>query len=64
MRPYFDTKAKPWLVLVGFALIGLALAALSEALRKGWERAIEAERAKDLLYRELRHRTRRMTGTY
>lgn len=39
-------------------LIGLALAALSEALRKGWERAIEAERAKDLLYRELRHRTK------
>jgi two-component sensor histidine kinase len=31
---------------------------LSEALRKGWERAIEAERAKDLLYRELRHRTK------
>ena len=39
-------------------LIGLVLAALSEALRKGWERAIEAERAKDLLYRELRHRTK------
>jgi two-component sensor histidine kinase len=28
------------------------------SLRKGWERAIEAERAKDLLYRELRHRTK------
>jgi len=39
-------------------LISLALVALSEALRKGWERAIEAERAKDLLYRELRHRTK------
>ena len=27
-------------------------------MRKGWERAIDAERAKDLLYRELRHRTK------
>ena len=32
MRPYFDTKAKPWLVWVGFALIGLALAVLPFAL--------------------------------
>jgi two-component sensor histidine kinase len=47
-----------WLPVILFLLIGLALAALSEALRKGWERAIEAERAKDLLYRELRHRTK------
>ena len=47
-----------WLPVILFLLIGLALAALSEALRKGWERALEAERAKDLLYRELRHRTK------
>jgi K+-sensing histidine kinase KdpD len=47
-----------WLPVILFLLIGLALAALSEALRKGWERAIEAEGAKDLLYRELRHRTK------
>jgi two-component sensor histidine kinase len=47
-----------WLPVTLFLLIGLALAALSETLRKGWERALEAERAKDLLYRELRHRTK------
>jgi branched-chain amino acid transport system permease protein len=32
MRPYFDTKAKPWLAWVGFALIGFALAVLPFAL--------------------------------
>src|SRR6187200_2942406 len=32
MRPYFDTKAKPWLIWVGFALIGIALAVLPFAL--------------------------------
>jgi len=32
MRPYFDTKARPWLVWVGFALIGVALALLPFAL--------------------------------
>jgi len=47
-----------WVPITLFLLIGFVLAALSEALRKGWERAIEAERAKDLLYRELRHRTK------
>ena len=31
-----------WSPVTLFLLIGLALAALSEALRKGWERAIEA----------------------
>ena len=41
-----------------FLLIGVALAAVSEALRKGWERAVKAERIKDLLYRELEHRTK------
>jgi two-component sensor histidine kinase len=47
-----------WLPIGLFLVIGLGLAALSEILRKGWERAIDAERAKDLLYRELRHRTK------
>ena len=32
MRPYFDTRAHPWLIYVGFALIGLALAVLPFAL--------------------------------
>ncbi len=50
--------ASYWIPLTLFLLIGLVLAALSEGLRKGWERAIEAERAKGLLYRELRHRTK------
>ena len=47
-----------WLPLTMFLLIGVLLAAISEALRKGWERAVEAERIKDLLYRELGHRTK------
>ncbi len=47
-----------WLPIILFFIIGLGLAALAEILRKGWERAIDAERAKDLLYRELRHRTK------
>src|SRR5687768_4241446 len=32
MRPYFDTRARPWLIYVGFALVGLALAILPFAL--------------------------------
>jgi branched-chain amino acid transport system permease protein len=32
MRPFFDTKNKPWLIWVGFALIGIALALLPFAL--------------------------------
>ena len=47
-----------WLPLSLFLIIGLLLAILAEILRKGWERAVEAERAKDLLYRELGHRTK------
>ena len=37
-----------------FFLVGIGLAALTELLRIGWERAVEAEQAKDVLYRELR----------
>ena len=47
-----------WLPLALFLIIGLLIALISEALRKGWERAVEAERTKDLLYRELGHRTK------
>ena len=32
MHPYFDTRARPWLIYVGFALVGLALAILPFAL--------------------------------
>ncbi|HVJ12363.1 MAG TPA: ABC transporter ATP-binding protein, partial [Burkholderiales bacterium] len=32
MKQYFDTQSKPWLIWVGFALIGLALALLPFAL--------------------------------
>lgn len=52
-----------WLPLVLFFLIGFALATVSEALRKGWELAIASERAKDLLYRELGHRTKNDLAT-
>jgi branched-chain amino acid transport system permease protein len=32
LKPYFDTKGRPWLVWVGFALIGISLAVLPFAL--------------------------------
>jgi branched-chain amino acid transport system permease protein len=32
MHPYFDTRSKPWLIWVGFALIGVSLAILPFAL--------------------------------
>jgi branched-chain amino acid transport system permease protein len=32
MHPYFDTRKRPWLIYVGFALVGLALALLPFAL--------------------------------
>jgi two-component sensor histidine kinase len=40
-----------------FIVISLALATFSEALRMAWERAAQAEQTKDLLLRELGHRT-------
>jgi two-component sensor histidine kinase len=46
------------LFLTLFFILALALAALSEAMRKAWEQAVEAERAKDLLLQELGHRTK------
>lgn len=44
--------------LVIFLVAALGLAALSDALRSAWDRASAAERAKDLLLRELSHRTK------
>ena len=44
--------------LVAFALIGVGLAIASEGLRLAWERALAAEREKDLLLRELGHRAK------
>jgi two-component sensor histidine kinase len=41
-----------------FVGIGFALAAVSEVLRLGWERAIKAEQQKAILLRELQHRTK------
>jgi two-component sensor histidine kinase len=40
-----------------FLVAALGLALVSEGLRTAWERAIAAERSKDLLLRELGHRT-------
>ncbi len=57
----YDRSTVPdtfWLPLVLFLLVGFLLAGVSEALRQGWERAIDAERIKDVLYRELAHRTK------
>jgi two-component sensor histidine kinase len=45
------------LPLLLFAVVGLGLAVVSEALRTAWEHAAAAEKAKDLLLRELGHRT-------
>lgn len=47
-----------WLPLALFLIVGLILAVVSEALRQGWERTAKAEHTKDLLYRELSHRTK------
>lgn len=41
-----------------FVAIALALAAISEGLRIGWERAVAAEKVKGLLLHELGHRIR------
>jgi two-component sensor histidine kinase len=46
------------LPLAGFAAIAAAFAIISEALRTAWDRAAAAEHAKDLLLKELAHRTK------
>jgi two-component sensor histidine kinase len=43
-------------VLLIFFCVGIALSVVSEALRLAMERAIAAEREKDILFRELAHR--------
>jgi K+-sensing histidine kinase KdpD len=50
--------AQQLLPVLLFVLIGLAVATVSEALRKALEHAMAAERAKDLLMHELNHRIR------
>jgi two-component system, sensor histidine kinase PdtaS len=61
---FFMLPAGTWLLpgaillpLMLFVLISLAIATFSEGLRKAWERAVQAEETKDLLLRELGHRT-------
>jgi len=44
--------------LILFLLTGFAMAVVSEGLRKALERVVKTEREKDLLLRELRHRTK------
>ena len=46
------------LPLVLFVLVGLAVATISEAMRKALEKAVAAERSKELLLQELNHRVR------
>ena len=41
-----------------FVLVGLGVAAFSEATRKALQRAVQAEKAKDLVLKELGHRTK------
>jgi hypothetical protein len=54
--PWWPNEAAPLLGM--FVAISIGVAFISEGLRKAWERAVEAERAKDLLLEELRHRTK------
>src|SRR5215510_634770 len=46
------------LPLLTFVLVALGLAIVSEGLRAAWDRAVAAERAKDMLLQELGHRTK------
>ncbi|WP_352671778.1 histidine kinase dimerization/phosphoacceptor domain -containing protein [Mesorhizobium sp. M0166] len=46
------------LPMVIFVVVALGLAVISERLRTAYQRAAEAERAKDLLLQELSHRTK------
>jgi len=46
------------LPLILYFLVALGFALVSEALRRAWEQAAAAERAKDLLLQELGHRTK------
>ena len=46
-----------WSLLL-FGLVGLGIAWITESMRRSWERAKKAEEAKDVLMRELQHRTK------
>jgi len=46
------------LPLLTFVLVASGLAIVSEGLRAAWDRAVAAERAKDMLLQELGHRTK------
>src|SRR5437867_8719632 len=46
------------LPLLTFVVVALGLALVSEGLRAAWDRAVAAERAKDVLLQELGHRTK------
>jgi two-component sensor histidine kinase len=52
-----------FLPLLLFVIIGGLVAALSEALRHEWERAVAAEKTTALLMRELQHRTKNDLST-
>jgi Histidine kinase len=54
----FILPAQHLLPVLLFVLISLAVATVSEALRKALESAVAAERAKDLMMHELNHRIR------
>jgi hypothetical protein len=60
MRPGggFGLLSQHLVPLVLFVLIGLGVATVSEALRNALEKAVRAERAKDLALYELNHRIR------
>jgi two-component sensor histidine kinase len=58
-----DLPLRYILPLLLFMIIGGLVAALSEALRHEWERAVSAEQTKDLLMRELQHRTKNDLST-
>src|SRR5262245_22387200 len=59
MFPAWPALDAPVVVpIVLFLLTGVAMAIVSEGLRMALERIVKAEREKDLLLRELRHRTK------
>jgi two-component sensor histidine kinase len=47
-----------FLAILLFVIVASGLAWVSESLRRAWQRAVEAERAKTLLLEELGHRTK------
>jgi two-component system, sensor histidine kinase PdtaS len=58
VTPSLAQSSEQVVVLFLFAIIGFAMAFVSEALRNVMERLIKAERTKDVLLRELDHRAK------